>query len=58
MNVNRLVKGATVNITLHGLRRFRCRLLLGAWVVRIGFWIIGMRVRFETGDESVSELRR
>lgn len=41
VDVAKMAKDISVVVNVSGLRRFQIRLALGAWLIRLGSWIVG-----------------
>ena len=47
INVNDLTKTITLHITITGYKKFRIKLYVGTFLIRLGIWIIGMKGEVE-----------
>lgn len=50
IDVNDITKTVTAHISITGYKRYRVKLYIGAFLIRLGIWIIGMKCKIETKE--------
>jgi len=50
IDVNTVVKDIVLKVTIFGLRKFKIKLFLAKWLIKLAAWILNCKMEFEVKE--------